>query len=81
MNLLKITDFSRDIKKAVSDMMKTIRIEEPEFKYLLTTILDTDQAFIDPTSGNKKVAVNINARIQSFEKRPKTVNTSFWYGA
>ena len=65
---------SRDIKKAVSDMMKTIRIEEPEFKYLLTTILDTDQAFIDPTSGNKKVVVNINARIQSFEKkRPKTV--------
>ena len=54
-------------------MMKTIRIEEPEFKYLLTTILDTDQAFIDPTSGNKKVVVNINARIQSFEKRPKTV--------
>ena len=65
---------SREIKKAVSNMMKTVRIEEPEFKYLLTTILDTDQAFVDPTSGNKKVVVNINARIQSFEKkRPKTV--------
>lgn len=65
---------SREIKKAVSNMMKTVKIEEPEFKYLLTTILDTDQAFVDPTSGNKKVVVNINARIQSFEKkRPKTV--------
>ncbi len=65
---------SREIKKAVSNMMKTVREEEPEFKYLLTTILDTDQAFVDPTSGNKKVVVNINARIQSFEKkRPKTV--------
>lgn len=65
---------SRDNKKAVSNMMKEIRIEEPEFKYLLTTTLDSDQAFVDPTSGNKKVVVNINARIQSFEKkRPKTV--------
>lgn len=41
---------------------------------LLTTILDTDQAFVDSTSGNQKVVVNITARVQSFEKkRPKTV--------
>jgi len=65
---------SRPTKKSVSDMMKLIRIEEPEFKYLLTTILDTDQAFVDSTSGNPKVVVNITARVQSFEKRrPKTV--------
>ncbi len=65
---------SRKSKKDVSTMMKFIREEEPEFKYLLTTILDTDKAFIDPTSGNQKVIVNITARVQSFEKRrPKTV--------
>lgn len=71
---IEFNKLSRNTKKAVSGMMKEIRIEEPEFKYLLTTTLDSDQAFIDPTSGNKKVVVNINARIQSFEKkRPKTV--------
>ena len=71
---IKDNRLSRPTKKSVSDMMKLIRIEEPEFKYLLTTILDTDQAFTDPTSGNQKVVVNISARVQSFEKkRPKTV--------
>ena len=30
--------------------------------YLLTTILDTDQAFVDSTSGNQKVVINITAR-------------------
>ena len=71
---IEFNKLSRNNKKSISNMMKEIRIEEPEFRYLLTTTLDSDQAFIDPTSGNKKVVVNINARIQSFEKkRPKTV--------
>ena len=71
---IKDNRLSRPTKKSVSDMMKLIRIEEPEFKYLLTTILDTDQAFVDSTSGNQKVVVNITTRVQSFEKkRPKTV--------
>ena len=73
MNLLKIIGYL-DQQKSVSDMMKLIRIEEPEFKYLLTTILDTDQAFVDSTSGNQKVVVNISARVQSFKKRPKLLH-------
>ena len=59
---IKDNRLSRPTKKSVSDMMKMIEEEEPEFKYLLTTILDTDQAFVDSTSGNQKVVVNITAR-------------------
>ena len=66
---IKDNRLSRPTKKSVSDMMKMIREEEPEFKYLLTTILDTDQAFVDSTSGNQKVVVNITARVQSFLRR------------
>ena len=65
---IKDNRLSRPTKKSVSDMMKLIRIEEPEFKYLLTTILDTDQAFVDSTSGNQKVVVNITARFRVLKK-------------